>query len=167
MATISGNQNLLVEARESWSSVGVIAVDPGHRKCGLAAVTLEGQLIHKTIVSTGDVAGVVARLVTAAPRAVVVIGAGTASRHVRTAIAAALPNLNLELIPESYSTQLALDLWRNTERPRGWRRLLPRSLRFPSSPIDDYAAWVLALGYLEKAPAKRTALERNAVSGDA
>ncbi|MGQ9733231.1 MAG: pre-16S rRNA-processing nuclease YqgF [Candidatus Zipacnadales bacterium] len=127
----------------------VIAIDPGREKCGLAIVNIEGTLLEKRIVPTPSLPVTLASLITPdTPPTHVAIGDSTACAQVRGAISELLPQLHVHLVPEHHSTERALQRWRETEPPRGWRRLLPRSLRFPSCPLDDFAAWILAEDYL-------------------
>lgn len=126
----------------------VIAIDPGRDKCGFAAVAAGGRLLKRSIVPTPDVSAALRDLRTDFPEADLIIGDGTGSE----AVSALLGNVTLTVVPEAHTTDRALELWRDEVQPTGWRRLLPRSLRFPPGPIDDYAAWVLARDYLETRP---------------
>jgi len=128
----------------------IIAIDPGREKCGLAAVAADGRLVEKAVVPTGELPDRLARMLSAAPEADVIIGGGTSSKTVQAALRQALPDLTAAVVDEEHSTERALERWRDTVPPRGWRRLLPRSLRFPPGPIDDFAAWILAEDYLTK-----------------
>jgi len=126
----------------------IIAIDPGREKCGLAAVAADGCLIEKAVVPTGELPDRLARMLSTAPEADVILGGGTSSKAVQAALRRALPDLTAAVVDEEHSTERALERWRDTVPPRGWRRLLPRALRFPPGPIDDFAAWVLAEDYL-------------------
>ena len=126
----------------------VIAIDPGRDKCGLAAVAADGRLIEKAVMPTGDLPDHLARMLSAAPEVTVIIGGGTSSKTAQAALRRVLPELAIQVVDEEHSTERALERWRDTVPPMGWRRLLPRSLRFPPGPIDDFAAWVLAEYYL-------------------
>ncbi|MBM3501853.1 MAG: hypothetical protein FJX74_24635 [Armatimonadetes bacterium] len=127
-----------------WAGAAVIAVDPGRDKCGLAAVAADGRLLHRAVVPTPELAQRLAAMVPDAPEATLLIGDGTSSREAQAALREALPATPLAVVPEAHSTERALERWRDTVAPPGWRRLLPRALRFPAEPIDDFAAWILA-----------------------
>jgi RNase H-fold protein (predicted Holliday junction resolvase) len=133
---------------ERWTGARVIAIDPGREKCGLAALDGEGRLLQKAVVPTNELTGLLARVLPETPAASVAIGGGTYSHELQDALHEALPDLTVTIIPEAHSTERALERWRSVEAPRGWRCLLPRSLRFPPGPIDDFAAWTLAEEYL-------------------
>jgi RNase H-fold protein (predicted Holliday junction resolvase) len=126
----------------------VIAIDPGRDKCGLAALDVDGRLLGRAVIPTAEIARNVAEAHRAAPQAAVVIGAGTGSRDVQARLVAETPDMAVTPFPEAHSTERALERWRDTVRPEGWRRLLPRCLRFPPGPLDDFAAWVIAEDYL-------------------
>jgi hypothetical protein len=126
----------------------VIAVDPGREKCGVAVVDESGELLDKFVVATASLVGALKHCLEEYETCRLVVGDGTGSRDVQTAIAEALPALSLHIVSEEHTSERGLELWRDVQPPRGWRRLLPRSFRFPVRPIDDFAAWILAQDYL-------------------
>jgi RNase H-fold protein (predicted Holliday junction resolvase) len=128
----------------------LIGIDPGRDKCGLAVLDDTGAPIDKFVVATGSLVGALEHCLGEYPQSTVVIGDGTGSGDLQAAIAEALPDLGLHPVAEHHTTERALELWREVEPVRGWRRLLPRALRFPARPIDDLAAWILAADYLGK-----------------
>lgn len=125
----------------------IVAIDPGREKCGIAALDADRSLAEKLVVPTPDLPSALAELVREHPDAHLVIGDGTGSTDVQAAVLAGSPDLTLREVSEHHSTERALERWRDTVSPTGWRRLLPRSLRFPPGPIDDFAAWILAEEY--------------------
>jgi len=126
----------------------VTAVDPGRDKCGVAVLDQSGAVLDKFVVRTDSFVGALRHCLQEYPHSRVIVGDGTTSEALQARIAEELPGLAFELIPEQHTTERALELWRDVEPAQGWRRLLPRSLRFPRRPIDDFAAWVLATDYL-------------------
>lgn len=133
----------------------VIAIDPGREKCGLAVLDGAGELLDKFVVATPSIAGALEHCLGEHGTSRIIVGDGTGSKDLQAAIAQALPSPTLEIVPEERTTERALELWRDVEPPRGWRRLLPRSLRFPGQPIDDFAAWIMALDYLGRSTAQK------------
>lgn len=118
----------------------VAAFDPG-RNVGFALVDVRGQALRLAVLRREEVATV------ALPsEAVVVVGAGTGRRDVL----AALRQRGLEprLVDERGTSLEGLTLWRRHAPARGLTRLLPAALRTPARPIDDHAAWAIALRYL-------------------
>ncbi len=126
----------------------IIAIDPGREKCGIAVLTAAGAPVERDITPTSDLPTALKALLRKHPNSHVVIGDGTSSEQAQAAIVRAIPELELATVPEGYSTERALERWRDVTTLTGWRRLLPRSLRFPPGPIDDFAAWILAEDYL-------------------
>jgi RNase H-fold protein (predicted Holliday junction resolvase) len=137
----------------------VLAVDPGREKCGLALVDAAGVLLEKTVLSLDDLVPRLRRLLEAHPDCRLVVGDRTGSREVRDRIAAAFPGRPVALVPEHRSTERALERWRDVTPPRGWRRLVPRCLRFPREPLDDFAAWVLAEEWVQSETERAEELE--------
>jgi len=76
----------------------------------------------------------------------VVLGAGTGARGA----AELLSDLSVPVVevPERGTTLAARSRYFDDHPPRGWKRLLPRSLLTPPEPYDDYAAILLAEAYL-------------------
>lgn len=118
----------------------IAAFDPG-RNIGYAVVDGAGRLQRRAIVQLDEVAAL-----PLPDGAEVVVGAGTGRRELRRALGAR--GLSVVEVDERDTTLLARDLWRRAHPPRGLGRLLPRGLRAPPGPIDDYAAWAIALRYL-------------------
>ncbi len=123
----------------------IVAIDPGRDKCGIAALDAGRGLAEKIVVPTPDLPSALAEILLRHADAHVVIGDGTGSSDAQAAVLARSPELELCEVAEHHSTERALERWRDAVS--GWRRLLPRSLRFPPGPIDDFAAWVLAEEY--------------------
>jgi len=126
----------------------VIAIDPGRAKCGVAVVAPDGTLLAKSVVDLADLTPLLEQLLPAHEDSSLIVGDSTGSQGVCQALEAAFPHLRLERVPEYRSTERALARWRDTVRPQGWRKLLPRPFRFPNEPIDDFAAWILAEDHL-------------------
>lgn len=118
----------------------IAAFDPG-RNVGFALVDAEGRLHRHAVLALEDVATL------ALPAgAEVVIGGGTGRRALREALRAR--GLAPREVDERDTSLRARELWRRSVPPRGLARLLPPGLRAPAGPIDDYAAWAIALRHL-------------------
>lgn len=119
----------------------VIAIDPGSKKCGLAAMTKDGVISVRRIVDTPDIAAVVleVRGDTDVP---VIVGDGTGSRSVlRFLTEVGIP---ADTVPERRTSEMARRRYLTEHPARGWRRLIPLGLRTPDQPYDDYVAVILA-----------------------
>lgn len=125
----------------------MLAVDPGREKAGLAVVSHDGGCIHRQIVPAEDVAKVVAGLAERFGVKAVAVGDRTGA-SLASAIAADCPRLVVTLVDEHRSTEEGRALYLETVPARGLARLLPRGLRVPQGPVDDFAAWVLGRRYV-------------------
>jgi len=76
-----------------------------------------------------------------------IIGAGTGSRPLIKSLEDAALSLPLHRVDESHTSEEARARFVAENRAYGWQRLLPRSLRTPWRPYDDYVAVILAERY--------------------
>lgn len=121
----------------------VLALDPGRSKCGLAVVDESGAPLYRAIVSCEGCEKVAAELVARYRIVCVVLGNGTGSAMMRQVVARAAPNVPIEAVDESHTSEVARAR-RVAEERHGWKRLVPAGLLTPSSPYDDLVAVVLA-----------------------
>jgi len=119
----------------------VAAFDPG-RNVGFALVSGDGRLLRNAVLRLDQLAEV-----PLPADAHVVVGGGTGRREVRRALEAR--GRRVIEVDERDTSLRARELWRRTVRPRGVARFVPPALRTPPGPIDDFAAWAIALRYLE------------------
>lgn len=132
----------------------MLAVDPGRDKAGLAVVSHDGGCVHRRIVPAGDAAGAAADLARRFGVRVIAVGDRTGA-SVASTIAQVCPDLTVVLVDEHRSTEEARALYLDTVPARGLARLLPRGLRVPPGPVDDFAAWALGRRYLRGSRADR------------
>jgi len=128
------------------SNALVLAIDPGRDKCGLAVVRGDGAVLAREIVRSAELAANALRWARQFPAARLVMGQGTGARLARQA----LQEAGLKAVPvrEEGTTLAARERYYRDHPPRGWRRLVPRSLQVPPVPLDDYAAVLIAEKYL-------------------
>jgi RNase H-fold protein (predicted Holliday junction resolvase) len=127
-------------------SGNVLAVDPGTRKVGYAILTPDGRVLAQGIAPNDELAERFGRLAAAHPLGAVALGQGTNVRPVRVALEGL--GLPIALVDERETTLRARELYFAEHPPRGWRRLIPRSLQVPPRPIDDYAAILIGRRFL-------------------
>ncbi len=129
----------------------VLALDPGHRKCGLAVVAADGAIATHVVVAAEDIGPAAARAMLALPADLrvqrIILGDGTRSAEARAQLAAALPDLPIDTVNETGSTLAARDRYWREHPPRGLWRLVPTSLRVPPEPYDDWVAVLLGERY--------------------
>ncbi len=126
----------------------LLAIDPGTAKCGLAVVSPEGEALHLEVAAREDLATRLRQLGDRYEVERVVLGDRTGSAAVREVVEEVLPRLPVTLVSEHLSSLRARDLYFADNPPRGLRRLLPKGMRVPPVPHDEYVALVLALDYL-------------------
>ncbi len=125
----------------------ILAIDPGTAKCGLAVVTAAKRLLHREVIETSVLLVRVQFLVEKFDIAGIVVGDGTGSRPLQASLRSTFPSQPLHIIKEHFTTLDAREHYLDANPPRGLERLLPRGLRVPKVPIDDYVATLLAERY--------------------
>jgi RNase H-fold protein (predicted Holliday junction resolvase) len=121
----------------------VLAVDPGRGKCGLAV--LDGDaVLARAVVSRDDLGASIRSLKRKFTIAEIVVGNRTTAEAVSAVVRGELPGVPVSFVDETGTTLEARRLYFTEHPPRGWRRLVPRGLRVPPEPYDDYAAVALA-----------------------
>ena len=80
----------------------------------------------------------------------ILLGNATHSATLRKALAAAFPQMPVELVDEFNTSARARARYVQENPAPGWRRLLPPTMRSPEVPCDDYAALLLAEDYFLK-----------------
>ena len=129
---------------EAVAAAVVVAFDPG-RRIGVAWVDAEGRRLHGTIIDVGALDAVA---VPAAAR--VVVGDGTGCRALAAELAAR--GWRAERVDEVGTSERARALYWRDHGARGVGRLVPLGMRTPPRPIDDYAAYAIALRALSLTP---------------
>ncbi len=109
--------------------------------CGPAGV-----LAHR-VVRSEEVAGLAREWVAAFRVDRILLGDSTASATIRAALQGSL--VPVKVVKEQGTSLAARHRYFQDHPPRGWRRFLPLSFQVPPEPYDDYAAIVLAEGYLK------------------
>ncbi len=131
----------------------VLAIDPGSSKCGLAVVhrDREGrlQLLLRRVVPTDQLVDVVSEAAATAPYSLVIMGSGTKSKEISTALKEARPQDPILMVDEKDTTMEARERYWEFNPRRGWRRLLPSTMLTPPEPVDDFVALILAERVLE------------------
>lgn len=122
----------------------VLAVDPGRAKCGVAVVDREGIVLHRVIVSTEELPAVLADLEARHAPEAILLGDGTGAAALHARLAVPERNAPLVRVDERHTSEQARARYLAEVPARGWRRLLPRALRTPETPYDDFVAVILA-----------------------
>ena len=138
------------EPHSESGPITILAVDPGSMKCGIAVVSYAPLTVHfKAIVPAIDAIDQIGLILKTRPSTVsILLGDGTGSRRIATSIRQAFPGHPLIVVDEFGTSLLARSRYCCENPARGWRRLLPRGLRLPEEPYDDYVAIILAERWL-------------------
>jgi RNase H-fold protein (predicted Holliday junction resolvase) len=127
----------------------MLAVDPGSKKCGVAVVKDDLEVLEKLIASSETVYDTVGALCEKYPVTVIVIGNRTQSEIVRNSLT--VLGIPVALVDEDRSSLEGRYRYLR-ENTRGLAKLLPIGLRIPKQPFDDYVAVILAERYLKSRP---------------
>jgi hypothetical protein len=120
----------------------IMAIDPGWRRCGVAVCDAAGVRV-RAVVSPEALPGLVDDWQTRYGVTEAVMGNRTGYEVLAGAISGAL-RVPLSAVDEHGTTLRARERYFHEHPPRGWRRLIPRSLQTPPEPYDDYVAVLLA-----------------------
>ena len=126
----------------------VAALDPGRDKCGFAVLDATGKVLRQRVIRTDQLEEEVRAARREYGFVILIEGNGTTSSAARRRLQQALPELQIEVVDEYRTTEMAREMYWRAHPPRGWRRLLPVSLQVPPEPVDDFVAVLLARRYL-------------------
>ena len=127
------------------------ALDPGREKCGFAVVNGEGAALFQKVIETLNLEREIIDKYFEYAFTTLVLGNGTTSKEAKKRIEEAVPLLNVLLVDEYRTTDMAKRVYWQAHPPRGWRRLLPVTMLVPPEPVDDFVAIILARRFLEGA----------------
>lgn len=127
----------------------VIAIDPGSLKCGVTVISgPDIRRLHLAVVESERLVAEVGLLLARFPSVSrLLIGDGTGSGTLRRALQSAYPDLALAVVNEHGSSMRARQRFVAEIPAHGWRRFLPKGLRVPERPYDDFVALLLAEDY--------------------
>ena len=124
-----------------------MAIDPGSKKCGLAVVNNEAQVLKKMVISIELLNETVTALEREYSLSMILVGDRTNSRY----IGECLTQFKLPIIAVDEDKSSIEGRYRYLkENTRCLAKLIPIGLRIPKCPYDDYVAVVLAERYLKK-----------------
>jgi len=124
----------------------VLAVDPGSHKCGLAVVRRDAapRALHREVIARGSAVARARDLVHAHGVEAILVGDATGGSPLARELAEALAPLPVRRVNEAFTSERARRRFLEENPPRGLLRLVPRGLRSPDRPYDDYVAVLLA-----------------------
>jgi RNase H-fold protein (predicted Holliday junction resolvase) len=122
----------------------IIAIDPGREKCGVAAVDSAGVIHHRAVLTVSQLPDALKELIERLHPVAILLGKGTGSGDRKRQLLSQEYGVPMAEVDERHTSELARKRYLSENPPRGWQRLLPRSLRTPPVPYDDYVAVILA-----------------------
>lgn len=125
----------------------IVAFDPG-KNLGVAFVTEAGLLERGLVIEPAALAAL-----ELPDGATILVGDGTGSAAVIAALASR--GLGAELVEEEGTSLEGRELYYAANPPRGLARFLPRGMLSPPVLVDDFAAYAIALRWLEHKEARR------------
>ncbi len=126
----------------------IVSVDPGREKCGIAVVDSSGTVLKRKVVTTISVIDNLLELTEKYSADKILIGSGTNSKTIKKRIIDSIPNIPIDIVDETHSTEIARKLYFKEYPPKGIFKIIPIGLQIPPVPYDDFAAVVLAKKYL-------------------
>ncbi|MCS6918851.1 MAG: hypothetical protein NZM28_03695 [Fimbriimonadales bacterium] len=123
-----------------------LAVDPGSHKAGVAVAERDGdewRVLFRAIPSLEQLRETLEQCLAQYAPQRLLVGAGTGAKRLLPLLRAWFPDIDWELVEERDTTLQARELYFRYHPPQSWRRLLPKGMRVPPEPYDDYAALAL------------------------
>ncbi len=128
----------------------VLAIDPGRSKVGVA-VCEPGAVLARAVIPREAMPALVQQWQGRYAVTEVVVGNRTGSDAVVAALVG-VAGAPVRRVDEAGTTLRARGRYFLEHPPRGWRRLVPRSLQTPPEAYDDYVAVLLAEAALAGSP---------------
>ncbi len=119
----------------------IVALDPG-QNIGLAVVGFDKKLLESSMLSFEELEAYIFP-----EDRTVVLGDGTGSKDIQALLDGR--GISYELVDEEGSSLEARSHYFTAKPPTGLWRFLPKTMIPVNEPIDNYAAYVIALRYLE------------------
>jgi RNase H-fold protein (predicted Holliday junction resolvase) len=125
--------------------------DPGKDKCGLAIVSADGQPLRHEVIASDRALTTLKSWSQEFVIPTLILGDQTGSKQWRSKIQAVLPDLDIQVIDERFSSQEARDRYWDVYPATGLQKLVPRGMRTPPRAIDDLVAIILVERFLNRA----------------
>jgi RNase H-fold protein (predicted Holliday junction resolvase) len=137
--------------QSSFAQPMILGFDPGRQKCGIAIVGVDRVIGYHRVVPASTAIAAIQNLRQQFPVSLIVMGDQTTAREWKHRLQEQLSDsLRIVLVDERHSTLEARDRYWQMYPPSGLFKLVPKSLRRISHPIDDIVAILLVERYLGK-----------------
>lgn len=128
----------------------ILGFDPGRFKCGLAIVGVDRALHCHEVVAAESAVDEVQALRESYPISLIVMGDQTGSKDWKQRLESLVDAPSVILVDERNSSLEARDRYWQMFPAKGFRSLIPQSLRPIPRPIDDIVAILLIERYLNR-----------------
>ena len=122
----------------------ILSIDPGRKKCGIALVDFQLKYLMGSVVNSEALLGTIKDYFKKHRFENIIVGSGTNSGAVIATLKEKFPEVGVTVVSEKDTTIEARKYYFEYNPPRGWLKILPRSLRIPPRPYDDFAAYAIA-----------------------
>ena len=126
----------------------ILAVDPGKEKCGIAVLDAGGNILERKILPKESLPSSLSIYAAKHRISTFVIGQSSFGKEVEKALLKSEIRANIIFVSEKYSTLEARRRYWKENKPKGFLKLVPTSMRIPPVPVDDYAAVILGERFL-------------------
>ena len=128
----------------------ILGLDPGRDKCGIAVTQGKGKILYHQVIDSAEAIPTIKQLAQKYAVNLIVMGDGTTSKSWQKQIESYFSTVPLLTVDEKNSTLEARDRYWAMYPPKGFQRMIPRSLRIPPRPVDDIVAILLIERYLQQ-----------------
>lgn len=128
----------------SLTTQPALAIDPGKAKCGIAVVDSGLHTLQRNVVPISDLETELFQWVERFHPGVLLMGDGTGAQEFLKRIEAMNLPLSVQFVDEKHTSEEARARYVREVPPAGINRLIPRLLRYPETPYDDFVAVILA-----------------------
>lgn len=130
----------------------ILAMDPGKDKIGAALIEEDGSLVRKEVIASAALEEKIRSWLSEKNLRAVIMGNGTRHEDMKRRMEALLKKEGLSLpvilVNERYTTEMGEAAYWREHPAKGLTRLIPKGMRSPPVPVDDYVAWIIGRIYL-------------------
>ena len=131
----------------------IASIDPGREKCGFAILDSAGKILDHRILETSKLIDEILESFNRFAFDKIILGNGTSSRDAKSKIENWISeqkiSVELKIVDEFKTTEMARIRYWQENPPRSWRKFLPTTMLVPPEPVDDWVAVILAERFLK------------------
>ena len=112
----------------------------------MAVLNSSAEILFEEVIETAEFETVIKKLVAQFNLQLAILGDGTMHKNAEKILRGL--NLEVKVVDEKHTTEEARRLYWKKNPPRGWRKILPTSMRVPPVPVDGIVAEILVTRHL-------------------